>query len=137
MLYIRNRVTSSLGCNIINDNNKCILWHFNVVQKIIMGRISQISETVKYLLNKYASLRDDDKKLVFNTHALERPEIKSSGYLLSNYIKLIYEDKLTSWDSITRARRKLQEENEHLRGKLWKPRHNKQEEAIKDIANIQ
>jgi hypothetical protein len=44
--------------------------------------------------------------------------------------------KFSSFESITRARRKLQEIDPSLRGKAWEKRHNRQTEVIEDVRNI-
>jgi hypothetical protein len=45
------------------------------------------------------------------------------------------ERKLPHFDSITRMRRKLQEEHQHLRGKRWFERHRIAEEVQRMITN--
>ena len=46
---------------------------------------------------------------------------------------MYHKGKLTLADSITRARRKLQEEDKTLRGKNWYKRKNRQEEVRQEI----
>lgn len=52
-------------------------------------------------------------------------------------IQMMYDvknKKLPSYDTISRLRRKVQEENEMLRGNIWARRHNeKQEKAKSDL----
>lgn len=89
-------------------------------------KISPISDRVAKLLTSHPHLRDDDYKLVANIWHQEAHHIGTADIL-----KLYASQRLTCADTITRARRKLQEENVHLRGKLWAARH-KEEEVVKE-----
>ena len=81
------------------------------------------------LLTKYPSLRDSDERLIANiwyNHTKNVGEIDAIT-LLSRFA----EGKLPSYQSISRCRRKIQEEKPDLRGKKWAKRHSKQK-VIKD-----
>lgn len=100
-----------------------------------MSKILNVVDEVKRLLTHYKHLRDDDRKLVANIwYGVIGDPKKLSGLDL---LKLYVEKKIPDSESITRARRKLQEEIEELRGDLWYKRHNRQRAAINEIKNIQ
>jgi hypothetical protein len=81
------------------------------------------------LLTKYPSLRDSDERLTANIWYNATNNIKEINAitLLSRFA----EGKLPSYESISRCRRKIQEEKPDLRGKKWAKRHSKQK-VIKD-----
>lgn len=90
---------------------------------------------VEKLLLENNGLRDDDFKLVANVWFAE---LASRGYnaaqmtgfaLLQQYAV----GKLTSADTITRQRRKLQEENVNLRGNKYQERQAKQSVVKKKL----
>ena len=86
------------------------------------------------LLTKHPSLRDSDERLtanIWHRHTKNVDEIDAIT-LLSRFA----EGKLPSYESISRCRRKIQEEKPELRGKKWAKRHSKQKvikEQIKEI----
>ena len=53
-----------------------------------------------------------------------------------NPLILLRNNKLTSWDSATRAKRKLQEEHPELRGKSYNLRKTKAKKVSKDLNNL-
>ena len=83
-------------------------------------------EFVKSILEKYPDTRDDDMKLYaracwFDDNCKAQP---SDGFY-----KVIYghdKYKLPNYESITRARRKVQQNEEHLRGNRYKNRQNEE-----------
>ena len=91
-------------------------------------------DKVVNLLTKHPSLRDSDERLTANiwyNHTMNIDEIDAIT-LLSRFA----EGKLPSYESISRCRRKIQEEQPELRGKKWAKRHSKQKiikEQIKEI----
>ena len=91
-------------------------------------------DKVVNLLTEHPSLRDSDERLTANiwyNHTKNIDEIDAIT-LLSRFA----EGKLPSYESISRCRRKIQEEKPELRGKKWAKRHSKQKiikEQIKEI----
>ena len=84
--------------------------------------------TVKKLLEQFPKYRDNDELLVvqiwYNELKAKGMDVKAiSGMDLLNYYK---DGNLTTADVITRARRKVMEEHESLRGKSYHPRQKKQ-----------
>ena len=82
-----------------------------------------IKEKVLELLTKYPHLRDSDEKLCANIWFSKTP----SGISATDFLALYAKGELPSSESITRCRRKIQEENPSLRGSLYKERQDKQE----------
>lgn len=95
--------------------------------------ILNIHDEVLKLLTEHKHLRDSDDKLVATIWKFElqkmglNPTQFSAFKLLDMYAK----GQLTNPQSITRSRRKAQEENEELRGENYAKRHAHQE-TIKD-----
>ena len=89
------------------------------------------------LLTEHPSLRDSDERLtanIWHDHTKNVDEIDALT-LLSRFA----EGKLPSYESISRCRRKIQEEKPELRGKKWLKRHAKQQvikEQIKEIGAL-
>lgn len=99
-------------------------------------KLLPIKDRVQKLLENNPHLMDDDRKLVANVwHA----EIQKKLMLLpsqltaSNLLHELSGGRLSDYDAITRCRRKLQEENPHLRGKKWAKRHDRQQEVIEEL----
>jgi hypothetical protein len=99
-------------------------------------KIKPVYERVKLLLESHSHYRDNDNMLVskiwwqeiFGGAKVKRENCTMSLYdFLTNYTN----GEVTSADSITRARRKLQEEFPHLRGKTYNQRQNVETEKTK------
>ena len=88
-------------------------------------------EKVKYFLDIYPSLRDDDNRLCSNIWS---EELIEKGFKVSQFLVLYASSKLTSAPSIKRARAKLQEEEPKYRGEKYMLRQNKlQKKWRKDL----
>ena len=89
------------------------------------------------LLTKHPSLRDSDERLTANIWYNNIKNVKEINAitLLSRFA----EGKLPSYESISRCRRKVQEEKPELRGKKWFKRHTKQaiiKQEVKEIGAL-
>lgn len=89
-------------------------------------------ERVKELLENNSTLRDNDLYLWYEL-------INQSGFnMVANnthaFFVAMYEGKLPLFDTVTRVRRKVQEDHEHLRGKNYKGRQAKQDKVKKELA---
>ena len=73
-------------------------------------------DKVKYWLNKYPSLKDDDNRLSANIWS---EELGGSDITAQDFLALYAANKLTSAPSIKRARAKLQEEEPKYRGEKY------------------
>ena len=80
--------------------------------------------------------RDSDDKLVcniwYNRLGKERVNLMSAMELM----QIISDGVLPSYDNISRARRKLQEDHVHLRGESYKERHHQEAGVRAKISSI-
>ena len=91
---------------------------------------SNYREIVEDILLKDEKARNDDNYLCWYVWAMTFPKIKHD----IDYLKQLFiEGELPKMESITRVRRKLQEENPSLRGSKYKERHSNQENYKKDL----
>jgi len=101
-----------------------------------IDKIKTIKEEVQRMLEVSKKSRDSDDKLVcniwYNRMGKERIDVMSAMELM----QIISDGKLPSYDNISRARRKLQEDNVHLRGESYKERHNQELSVRKKISSI-
>jgi hypothetical protein len=94
---------------------------------------------VENLLIENEHLRDDDQKLLANcywlrfsdTLAYKLNEDEKNG--VKKFLHELAEGNLPDGQSIRRCRRKLQEQNPHLRGRLWDQRHSKADTVKRDL----
>jgi hypothetical protein len=94
----------------------------------------QIKTMVKVLLTDYKHLRDSDERLIANIWTYEvggKDKLKKMNGL--DLLMFVADGRLTPSDSITRVRRKLQEEYEHLRGESYVARQNNQAKIKKQL----
>ena len=87
---------------------------------------------VDYALRNNVYTRDNDHKLVA---WIWKNEMTST--ISGDVINLLNTNQLTSWESIARMRRKLQEEDEELRGESWDKRHDKSVEIGMKLTNYE
>jgi hypothetical protein len=100
-----------------------------------MVNLKQIGPRVKRVLQDNPSTRNNDNKLTAIIWSQDlRQQGKDANLLTAQgFMKMYYEGKLTNSDSITRARRKLQELHPELRGKNYQARQANQEKVKKDL----
>jgi len=97
-----------------------------------------LQEVVKTFLEKREDLRDSDPKLIANVwrKEVERLNGKDSLSNMSAYDFFAFylvAEKISSADSITRARRKIQQDNAELRGNNYKERQAQEKEFRKEV----
>lgn len=92
---------------------------------------------VYQLLVKHPHLRDSDSRLVASYHTYEMGGkqvcLSTSAY---DYMMAVIEGKLTNAESITRARRKVQETHADLRGKNYAERKSAEAKVRENIKKI-
>jgi len=102
--------------------------------------IEQLKDTqvaVYNLLNKYPHLRDNDQRLVASFHTFEMGGTSVCKSMSAyDYLNAIIEGKLTNAESITRARRKVQENYPELRGKKYYQRKLAESKVREEIKTI-
>lgn len=103
------------------------------MQSYFIKKIKKLEVIVEKLLLNQPDTRDNDKLLILKVWAYQNPIIRSNDFnfvsFATDYLKGEYADS----ESITRARRKLQENNPNLRGEKWYERHQESEEVRKQI----
>jgi len=85
---------------------------------MLFEQMKTIKEEIEFLLVNYPILRDDDYRLISNYFAFLL-EDKIDEMSAKDFLKLFSKGKLPHTESISRCRRKLQEENPKLRGKNY------------------
>ena len=96
--------------------------------------MKKILNKVVNLLTKHPSLRDSDERLIANIwHShIKNVEDVDAVTLLTRFAK----GKLPSYESISRCRRKIQQEKPELRGNKWEKRHTRQKVVKDEIKEI-
>lgn len=102
-----------------------------------MKKLSKTKEKVITLLQQHPHLRDSDERLVATfwmdeAGGKEFLDKMSALDFLLRYVEGFY----TSSDSITRMRRKVQEDNESLRGQTYYKRQKLEKEFREEIRHI-
>ena len=97
-------------------------------------KITRLTDRVIRLLTVESDLRDNDRRLTCNIwwKSVSNPEL----LMFEDFIKLYIKGKVPESDSITRCRRKVQEEKKELRGKSWDLRHGLEKTIIEEIREI-
>ena len=97
-------------------------------------KIFNLATEVQHALQKHPALRDDDNRLIANIWFKKLPTIdKLSGRDLLIWIA---KGRLPSFESISRCRRKIQQEDKSLRGELWDKRHQIASDIRKEIGRF-
>ena len=90
-----------------------------------------LTDSIEGLLISYPQLRDDDRRLVANVWY---GEMNKDG--ITDFLTAYATKQITMSDTITRIRRKLQEDRPDLRGAKWAERHKKETQVIQDLKRI-
>ena len=103
-----------------------------------MSQLKAIFDRVLHLLEKDSKYRDNDQLLVARIwwEELQAKGINSDDITATQFMAMYRDEKLTSSDSITRCRRKINEELSHTIGKSYKPRQRKQFEVKHELKEI-
>ena len=90
-------------------------------------------DEITKLLTNDKRLRDSDAKLIarFWTNELKAKNINTQDITAHEFLTMYDTNKLHNVEGLTRMRRKVQEENEHLRGKFYKERQTTQQNKMK------
>lgn len=99
----------------------------------IVDKIKNLQPYIFKLLSKYEHLRDDDNKLLANIWLKEIGKDNLKEMSAYDFLVLFSEGKLSNFESIGRARRKVQSENEELRGSKYKLRKEEEEYTTNNI----
>ena len=74
--------------------------------------LKTIEAKVEYLLEKYPHTRDSDKSLLTNLYVMFY-----KVNIFDPFTDILFNDELPTYDTVSRARRKVQERREDLRAK--------------------
>jgi len=88
-------------------------------------KIKDMQVVVKQLLEIYPTYRDNDRKLVAHVWMMQVGGDKNMSNidLYSFMRQWVDDDNIVTPDTVTRARRKIQQEHAHLRGENYSKRH--------------
>lgn len=95
-------------------------------------------DRVKTLLEKDDKYKDSDEILIAYIRCEDVYKLGLNPYKINaiKFLELSVEKKLTSADTITRARRKCNEMHEHTRGESYKPRKHQQDQVKIELESI-
>jgi hypothetical protein len=92
----------------------------------------RLKDQVKELLNLYPITRDSDLRLIAMYYRKNCPEPVS--YITADeFLNHLAHGEMASPDSITRARRKLQQHHPELRGQKWNERQERETEVRQEM----
>lgn len=94
----------------------------------------KLTDIVHSILLNVPESRDSDEVLAVKTWVIIHPELKQ--YSFADFCLQFKRGKITSYESISRARRKLQEFYPVLRGEKYLKRQNNQEKIKKQLKSI-
>lgn len=100
----------------------------------------RLFEKVKLLLEQDPKLRESDSVLMARVwyNDLVSMQLDPDAISTTQFLSLLAAKKISSYEAITRGRRKIMEENPHLRGKSYSARKKKEKEVkteVKDWSN--
>jgi hypothetical protein len=100
-----------------------------------VNKIKEMQVVVEDLLHQYAHYRDSDTRIIAHIWMRQLGGLENMKSIsLYDFLQLWIENKnIVSPDTITRARRKVQEENVDLRGKTYKKRKEQSKDVKKNI----
>ena len=100
-----------------------------------MKKLFSVIDEVEKFLTKYPLLRDNDERLMANIWAkyIGNRDDMNGPESWKDILNLLATGKLPSYESISRCRRKLQEECPSLRGEKWHERHKRADNIRMEI----
>jgi hypothetical protein len=105
------------------------------MESTFIKKIKKLEVIVEKLLLNYPDTRDNDKLLILKVWAYQNPNLRSNDFTFLNFATSYLDGRYADTESITRARRKLQEKNPNLRGEKWYSRHEEEIKVRKEIVN--
>ena len=100
----------------------------------IIDDLNETGKEVYRLLMKYPHLKDSDRRLVATYHCYEVGGKENLSKMSAvEYLDAIIQSRLTNPDTITRARRKVQEEHPEARGEKYLKRKKNESEVREQI----
>jgi len=99
----------------------------------VIIKIKKLEVVVEKILIKFPDTRDNDKLLILKVWAAQNPRLRNKDFTFLDFATAYLNNDYADSESITRARRKLQENNDSLRGKKWYERHEEASLVRKEI----
>lgn len=100
----------------------------------MLKQILKVQEQVKILLETYPKLRDNDVRLVASYYYNNISNINQMSAI--DFLQIMVNGNLPSPDTITRARRKLQEKHPELRGVNYVERQKLEKQVRQEINKV-
>jgi len=98
--------------------------------------IKKVSEMVELILEECHKSRESDELLILKVWAIQNSSIRNPNFSFVRFSHDFLKGKFYSTGSIGRARRKLQEKREDLRGSNYKQRQKHQEDVKDQLKQI-
>jgi hypothetical protein len=102
----------------------------------MINKMKTLKPKVESILRHNKRCRDSDSILYANLLYFEIGEEELAMMTALQLLQVISEDKYPSYDTIARVRRKLQSEDETLRGKNYNERHHLEAEVRTNISSL-
>lgn len=100
----------------------------------MLKQILKVQEQVQILLETYPKLRDNDTRLVASYYYNNISNINQMSAI--NLLEVMVNGNLPSPDTITRARRKIQEKHPELRGVKYLERQKLEKQVRQEINKL-
>lgn len=100
----------------------------------MLKQILKVQEQVQILLETYPKLRDNDVRLVASYYYNNISNINQMSAI--DFLQIMVNGNLPSPDTITRARRKLQEKHPELRGVNYVERQKLEKQVRQEINKL-
>ena len=99
--------------------------------------MSRLKDRIQIYLMSYPETRENNEALmsIIWQYEADKFAIGADNFQV-NPLVLLKQNKLTSWDSATRAKRKLQEEHPELRGQTYNLRKAKAKKVKNNLDNL-
>ena len=99
--------------------------------------MSRLKDRIQIYLMSYPETRENNEALMSIIWQYEADKFAmGADNIQVNPLVLLKQNKLTSWDSATRAKRKLQEEHPELRGQTYNLRKAKAKKVKNNLDNL-
>ena len=98
-----------------------------------MKKLFAVIDEVEIFLTKHPLLRDDDERLMANIWAKYIGKRDLNEMNAEDLLSSLAQGLLPSYESISRCRRKLQEECPNIRGEKWNERHKRADNIRREI----
>ena len=100
-------------------------------------RIKNIQDTVKAILIDSKESRDNDRLLILKVWGIQAPALRNDDFSFIRFSRLYLSGQLADSESITRARRLIQADHPHLKGRAVVGRDMNEHEVRTGINKVQ